>query len=245
MNYKKRILITGHQGYIGSRLKTEIEEFGNQVIGIDLKSGQDVLSVELPEVDCIYHLAAQSGVPESGRDPINDARQNILGTIRMALHAKKHDIPIVFTTTGASVGEKVSPYGLSKSVAEDYLRLLCPELAIICRLSSVYGDKPKGVVDNFIRDEVCSIFGDGSAVRDFVHVDDIVRGLIQAVGWDAGKYSMGSGEPTAVIDIARATGKLIEHLPSRESDKPSVVLPNSTPDWEPRIKVIDYIKSKS
>ena len=47
---KMKILVTGHLGYIGQHLIKELENIG-QVIGIDLKEGNDILDYDLPDVD--------------------------------------------------------------------------------------------------------------------------------------------------------------------------------------------------
>jgi len=98
------IYLTGHKGYIGSKLLKHLEMLGANVQTCDLKAGQDVISHEPKErVEVVYHLAAQSGVPESTSDPINDARQNILGTLKAIEIANKNKAKLIFTTSGASL----------------------------------------------------------------------------------------------------------------------------------------------
>jgi len=248
------IYITGSSGYIGSRLINKINEVihtGNPgnltgvtihpVITCDLKCGLDVLSYEpKSKIDVIYHLAAQAGIPESVEDPINDARQNILGTLRAIKLANEHNAKLIFTASAASLNPE-SPYGLSKKTAEEYIKMLCNDYVIL-RLSSIYGKKPVGVVDNFIRGDKCVIYGDGSAIRDFVHVDDIIEALMMANGWPKGTYDCGSGVGTRVIDLAEATGKEIIFEPERRGEIHESILENTTPNWNPKIDVINYIK---
>lgn len=228
------ILVTGSDGFIGSRLMEYLE--GYNVIGIDYKRGQNLWNCELPEVDVVIHLAAQSGAIPSMKNPWLDAKQNILTTIRLLKNYPKSKF--IFTTTGAAV-EPENPYGLSKKTAEEYIKLLHDNY-VICRLSSVYGGKDRGVVDSFINEDPV-VYGDGEAERDFVHVHDIVRGLAKSIEWEPGEYTMGSGVGTKVKDLAEATGKEIEYKPAREGEKERVVLENTTPDWEPKINVIKYI----
>ena len=240
-----KILVTGNRGYIGSRLQRRLEEIGYEVVGIDLQDGLDVLTADLPGVLCVYHLAAQSGAMPSIRDPMNDARQNVLGSIRIAKHYGDQGIPIIYVTSGGAI-EPESPYGLSKKTGEEYMKMLALDNLRICRLSSVFGDKPRGVVDTFIRSEVCTVMGDGTAVRDFVHVDDVVEALVKSKKWRPSKvaYQLGSGQGVSVMEIAKATGKKIIHKPARKGEKQKVVLRNSTPDWKPAINVLAYVRSK-
>lgn len=240
---KKRILVTGSCGYIGSRLCSELSKEDVELYTIDLCCGQDVLTSELPDVDIVYHLAAQTGAVPSMNDPLWDARNNILGTIRVAKRYAGTGTKIIYTTSGGAIVPE-SPYGLSKKTGEEYLKMLCPEQAVICRLSSVYGEKDRGVVDTFIREKKCVIFGDGSAVRDFVHVNDVVQGLLKARGWKPRFFSLGSGKGVTVIEIALATRKTIEGRDPRKGEKHSVVLRNTTPDWEPTIDVLEYVRSE-
>lgn len=242
------IYVSGSHGYIGSRL---CERFKNDIVHkCDLKMGLDVINcVYDGDVDVVYHLAGQSGAGPSMDDPLNDARQNILGTIKAINIANTNNAKLIFPSSGAAVDPE-SAYGLSKKTCEEYIKLFCDNYVIL-RLSSIYGNKPKGVVDNFIRDEKCVIYGDGTAERDFVHVNDIVEALIKAKDWERGVYDCGSGEGTKIIDIANATGKEVFFKDSIVGEKHRVVLDNTTPeigdgkrDWYPKINVVGYVKNK-
>lgn len=247
----KKILITGDKGYIGTLLTEHLKglvingDLDATAEGMDLVDQKDVVATkEFPDVDVVIHLAAQSGAMPSIEDPFYDARQNIMGTIRLAHYYAGTKTKIIFTTSGAAKAPE-SPYGLSKHTAEAYLRMLAPDNSIILRLSSVYGNKPRGVVDTFLTSDKPVVYGDGTAVRDFVHVDDIVKGLTLAMEWEPGEYEMGSGDGTTIKEIADATGKEIDYQPARKGEIHTAVLQNSTPNWAPEINVIDYVDSQS
>ncbi|MEX2604632.1 MAG: NAD-dependent epimerase/dehydratase family protein [Gracilimonas sp.] len=237
-----KIYLTGSAGFIGSRLWSKLFDLGIETENCDFKINRDILSYDPGEVNVIYHLGAQAGAMPSWKDPMYDARNNILATIKVCEIAKKNNAKIIFTTSGSAV-EPESPYGISKQVCEKYLKLLHPN-SVILRLSSIYGEKDRGVVDTFIRDDKCTIYGDGSATRDFVHVDDIVEALIKAKDWEPGEYTLGSGKGTTVRELAEATGKPIEYQEARKGEKQEVVLENTAPDWVPIISALDYIKAK-
>jgi len=243
-----KVLVTGSEGYIGSKLVDRLEDLNVRNVRIDKvdkKMGLDICDIDIENrgYDFIFHLAGQSGVPESVDDPIEDARSNIMGTLNIIRLANENNARLIFTTTGAAKGEPESPYGVSNRACEEYIKLLCND-CVILRLSSVYGDKPKGVVDNFIREEKCVIYGDGEAQRDFVCVDDVVDAIIKSCKVERGSYEIGSGKGVKVKDIAEATGKKIEYKPTRKGDKKRVVLNNELPGWEPRVDVINYVKDK-
>lgn len=223
------ILITGQQGFIGRKLAAKLPD----AFGIDLQDGQNLLTADLPKnVDTIYHLAAQSSVEGSWHDPVHDS-MNLAMTVRLA-HAYP-EAKIVFAQSAASVNP-ASPYGFSKWVSGEYLKKFHKN-SVICVFPNVYGGT-KSVVDIFKDKDEVVVFGDGMQVRDYVHVDDIVEGLLQAQNWPVGEYFMGSMQGTTVLELA--CEKRIVFAPARKEARESV-LPNTTPNWKPSIEVLDYL----
>lgn len=227
-------LITGHLGFIGSHLVKEID-----ATGIDLKNGDNIITCDFPEVDTVFHLAAKTSVIESVKNPLYDAQTNILGTIRLAENYKKQRF--IFASSGGAIQEKIeSPYGLSKLCAEEYIKLICEDY-IILRFPNIYGPGSNSVVEKFINGPV-NIFGDGSSTRDYVHVDDLVRAILLSQSWQKGTYSLGFGDSTSVEELAYSTGKAVNYTEPVPGELKHSVVPNTTPDWEAKIKVTDWIK---
>jgi len=224
-----QILITGNCGQIGSRLAKYFPDY----IGIDTKDGKNLVTCDLPEdIDVIFHLAAHAPVEWSWYDPVR-TMENITSTVRLA--TQYPNAKIIFASTGASF-DPASPYGLSKMACNEYLKRFHNN-SVILYFPNIFG-LPRSVVDIFKgRDEV-TIFGDGEQIRDYVHVDDIVRGLYQALDWEKGEYQLGSGIGTNLIQLAE--GKTVNFKKARKEQRESI-LENTTPNWKPTINVIDYI----
>jgi nucleoside-diphosphate-sugar epimerase len=224
-----QVLITGHRGFIGSLLANEVE-----AAGVDLKDGQNLLSCSLPEAYLVYHLAAQTSVEASWGDPVHDMDnlRMVARIVKKYPHAK-----IVYASSAAAIDPK-SPYGFSKWAGAEYLKRFHKN-AVICVFPNVYGRGSKSVVDLFKDKEKVTIYGDGEQIRDYVHVDDIVEGLVQARNWPAGEYFMGSGKGTSVLQLAE--GKTAVFEPARKEARESI-LPNTTPDWKPTVQVLDYLQ---
>lgn len=224
------ILITGSRGFIGKRLYKELKG----ALGIDIRSGLNLLTTSLPRnVDTIYHLAAQSDVQASWRDPLHDL-DNIRITARL-VHTYP-DAKIIYANSCASI-DKESPYGFSKWASAEYLKKFHKNY-VDCVFPNIYGEGSRSVVDIFKGKDKVRVYGNGRQTRDYVHVDDIVRGLLKAKDWKKGTYFMGSGKSTTVLELAK--GKEIIFAPARK-EAFEVTVPNTTPDWTPEIKLEHYL----
>lgn len=225
-----RTLITGSRGFIGTKLQRKLP----LALTLDLRDGQDLLTCELPEnVGLIYHLAAQSSVEASWYDPLHD-----LNNIRITARLVKEypDAKIIYANSCAAVFA-TTPYGFSKKASGDYLKTFHKDY-VNCVFPNIYGEGSRSVVDIFKAADPVPVFGDGLSIRDYVHIDDIIDGLLKAEHWPTGEYFMGSGIGTTVLELAN--GKEIKWLPERKEDR-EVIVPNTTPDWTPRMSVMKYL----
>lgn len=224
------ILVTGYKGFIGQELTPLIEE---EWVGIDVREGMNLLTCPLPEVDTIIHLAAQSSVESSWSDPVHDS-DNLKMTVRLAHHYPNSKI--IYAQSAASVDQS-SPYGFSKWAAGEYLKRF-HENTVHLVFPNIYGEGSRSVVDIFKETDPVTVYGDGLSVRDYVHVGDLIQGILKAVHWDAGEYEMGSGKATTVLELAKGKQKVF--APARKEARESV-LRNTTPDWEPSTDVMEYL----
>jgi UDP-glucose 4-epimerase len=167
----------------------------------------DLVVSEQPEVVC--HLAAQIDVRVSVADPVRDARLNVLGTVNVLEAARRAGTrKVIFTSSGGSVygspaqlpvSERVqpdpeSPYAASKTCGEVYLATFAHLYGLqwtSLRLGNVYGPRQDphgeaGVVAIFstalLQGQQARIFGDGTATRDYVFVDDVADAFARAAG---------------------------------------------------------------
>ena len=180
-------------------------------------------------IDAVVHLAAYGSVVESLEDPQTNFAINGGGTLT-TLHAAK-DAGVkkfVFASTGGAlvgdadppVNEKSlpfpkSPYGASKLTCEAYCQAFARSFGlptVMLRFANIYGPfsaHKKGAVTVFfkalIADEPFVIYGDGSASRDFLHVNDLCAGILKALGADlapATVLHLATGRETTVAELA-------------------------------------------
>jgi UDP-glucose 4-epimerase len=197
---------------------------------VDLRS--DDLRPLLAEqaFDVVFHLAANANLPLSVAEPRKDFDLNVLATFNL-LEAMRDAAPqtrLIHTSTAAVYGEgvrmplreedptvPVSPYGLSKLSAERYVALyaqLYRLRASIVRLFSAFGPRlRKQVVYDLMRKihenpHELFIYGDGTQVRDFNHVSNVVEALLvvaERAGPEGEVYNVAAEEPVAIRELAR------------------------------------------
>jgi len=174
----------------------------------------------------VFHLAAQADVGTSMERPSFDAEVNVVGTVNALEAARAAGAHLVFSSTGGAIyGEvdapaaesspllPVSAYGLAKRSAEVYVdgwNRIFGSRHVVLRFANVYGPRQSaalegGVIAIFLErlaaGEQTTIFGDGSIVRDFVHVDDVVRALLAAGDHRSGVFNVGTGIETSIAEL--------------------------------------------
>lgn len=214
------VLVTGGAGFIGSHTVDKLISAGISTVVIDraepkYKNDQAVyhrLDLNDPATeevfkahsfDCVIHLAAQASVAVSVANPVKDASDNIMASVRVVEYCKKYGVKKIIVSSSAAlyavpqylpVDEKhpvsfLSPYAISKHTMEEYVRLSGLEY-IIFRYANVYGPRqdPHGeagvvsiFIEKMIKDLPLEIHGDGEQTRDFVYVADVAETNCRAV----------------------------------------------------------------
>ncbi len=181
-----KFIVTGSEGFIGTALCRRLEDGGADVVRVDRVLGSEADSVELllaeGDVDCVYHLAAQTSV---FNDDIEQIRHdNIDAFIRVADACARHKVKLVYASSSTAYAPNTtSMYGISKHFDEQYAAVYCPS-ATGCRLHNVYGPHPRSgtLLWHLMNDDVVTLYNGGSTVRRFTYIDDIIEGLLFARG---------------------------------------------------------------
>ena len=166
------------------------------------------LDAALAGAGAVVHLAAAGSVIRSIADPAANFDVNVLGTFRVLDAARRAGVErtVQASTGGALIGDSpppvsesslpkpISPYGASKLAGEGYAHAFAAAYGlrtVALRFANAYGpwsEKKQGAVTTFFRAiqaaEPIVIYGDGSASRDYTHVDDIARAIGLALDRD-------------------------------------------------------------
>lgn len=235
----------------------------------------------LQGVKVCYHLISTSLPRASNDDPIGDVTGNILGSLRLLETVRKqnNNIRIVFASSGGTVygpikfetvseehpTNPICSYGITKLTVEKYLQLY-KELhgvnSISLRIANPYGrwqksDSSQGVISVFagriLHNNVIDIWGDGSVVRDYVFVKDVVAAMLLASTYGGREvvFNIGSGKGYSLqeilgsLEVATNQKAQIVYHPPRSFDVQKSVLDVSRAKlelgWTPMVELQDGI----
>jgi nucleoside-diphosphate-sugar epimerase len=208
------------------------ERSGIEVIEGDLRD-QPLLERHVAGRQLIVNLSGQSGAVRSMEDPWTDLDVNLRGNLVLleALRARNRDAKVLFAGSRLQYGhvdhlpagedapqEALCLHAVHKQTVEKYLDLYHRLFGIrysVARITNPYGPgQPSartayGVINRMIHlaisDRALTIYGDGTQLRDYVHVDDVVAALIamaSSPSADERAYNVGSGTGTKLVDLA-------------------------------------------
>lgn len=273
----KNILITGGAGFIGSTISNKLMDDGYKIIILDnlsvgkrenltknayklykldmIKDNIEVVFEKEHITHCI-HLAAQTSVSESSKNPFYDAQMNIFSSIKLLELCKKYDIrKFIAASTAAVYGtpqylpidenhsvNPISPYGLSKLTMENYIKMSGVPY-IIFRFSNTYGEKQNcsqgsGVITIFhnamLHNDDVKIYGDGNQIRDFISVDDISNICIKMLDSDLKNetFNFSSNQGITINELFNKMKKIYDYkkspvyLPARKEEIRDSILSN-------------------
>jgi UDP-glucose 4-epimerase len=257
------------EGHI-TRVASSVPSSSDSCLCCDLGAPIEAWRAALEGCSGVFHLAWATVPSTANANPLSDLETNVAGTVRL-LEALRHSprIPITFASSGGTVyGEPEAlplpehhplrpktAYGVSKTAAEHYAllyRRLWGVDARIVRLSNPFGPGQDirgqlGAASIFaaraLAGERIEIWGDGSAIRDYIYVDDAISGLVAMMLASPDRFSavdpvvnIGSGRGISLRDLVHLL-KQILHQPMEVDYKPGR-------DFDVRANVLDITRAQ-
>jgi UDP-glucose 4-epimerase len=240
-----------------------------------------ILERVLPECRTVVHLASSTTPGSSSRQPALEADKNITPTLRfLDILQGYENVHIIFVSSGGTlygnpestpVNEThplnpLSFHGAGKVALETFLRTfsnLPEKTTSIVRPSNVYGPGQSlrsgfGVIRTMLehvrRGTVMEIWGDGTSVRDFLYIDDMLSALIRLIDFpnDNNTYNVGSGIGYSLNQlkeiIESVCGKKVPAIyrPSRKTDVKTIILDSSRlrnkTKWHPMVSLEEGVE---
>ncbi len=202
----------------------------------DIRDERAVARAVQGDVDVVVHLAARAGVRPSIEQPLLYTDVNVQGTLVLLEACREKGVSkFIFGSSSSvygnnektpfaesdAVDEPISPYAATKRAGE----LLCHTYhhlygyPITClRLFTVYGprQRPDLAIHKFARLMVAGqkipVFGDGTMMRDFTYIDDIIGGIVAAIRRCGGYaiYNLGESRPVSLSELITALEKALD-----------------------------------
>lgn len=242
--------------YDTARRRARIEEIARHA-GFEFIEGDlneiDVRS-HVAGRDIVFHLAARPGVRASWIDFANASRANVLATQRVLDAVSVNpDTRLVFASSSSVYGRAatyptpessalapISPYGVTKAACEALVGAYTSQLGIdvaSLRFFTVYGPRQRSDmaftkwIRAAFRSEPLPVYGDGSAIRDFTYVADVVSALMASAQADISGHeilNVAGGNPVSVSEVLDLIGDLVGVPLIRDYEQKAIGDPDRT-----------------
>lgn len=247
---------------------------------IDLENKEALENVfKKHKIDVIVHLAGRAGVRPSLERPIDYVKSNILATVNILELMKDYKVTkMIFASSSSVYGnckeelfsenlkitEPISPYAATKSACEQFCYTFhhLYGISVIClRFFTVYGprQRPDLAINKFSKlieaNRPIPMYGDGTTMRDYTFIEDILQGIKAAINYEKTKYeiiNLGGGEPITLKRMIETLEEvinkkaIIERLPMQPGDVIKTVCDYSKAqkllNYTPKTKFKDGIK---
>ena len=206
-NILKNVLVIGGSGFMGSHTADVLSEDGNIVSILDkvsspwLRSDQtmivgdtmdsDILESSMKDVDCVYYFAGIADIGEAKSNPYKTIEINIMGLTKVLEAAVKNNVKqFIYASTMYVYSSHGSFYRASKQAAEIIIEAYQENYGIdfvFLRYGSLYGPRSqdwngiKGFAQQVIKTGVLEYSGNGSEVREYIHVLDAAKLSVKAL----------------------------------------------------------------
>jgi len=248
-------------------------------------TGDDTLDIAISECKYVIHLAAMLGVKNTEEHKKDVLDTNIFGIKKILDCCLRNKIKkIVFSSSSEVYGEQIkqpieetnpvspkSVYAVTKLVGEEYLKAYKQKHDLdyaVVRFFNAYGPNQRKdfvlskFVDKISNYEPITLYGNGSQIRAFCYIDDIVNGIYLALVNDTkniNTFNIGNNtEPISMRDLALKIMKIygreskLKHLQFRDTDRsklreifvriPDITLAKEVLGYEPKVTLEQGIK---
>jgi len=226
------------------------------------------------DIDVVFHLAGKADLIPSIENPMEYYNTNATGTMNVMEACRIAGVKrVVYAASSSRFGDNKSgimdeyeeidpkhPYALTKVIGEEIVenyREVYKIDATRLILFNVYGRRSRtsgaygAVIGTFMKQFLCNepltIVGDGSQVRDFIHVSDVVDAFIKCViNKSSNMYVVGSGEAKSINELAELISDNVEYIPDRPNEPKYISaytkLIENELSWHPKVSFEEGIQ---
>ncbi len=207
---RKKIIVFGGTGFIGSYLIDELLEGGYDVIAADINPSEyvdekyyrkcDILDTQqvdklVKDADIVYNFAGFASLDDAIANPYRAMELNVMGNLNILEACRKHHIKrFIYASSAYAMSDKGSFYGISKltseKLTEEYYKKFGLEFTIV-RYGSVYAERDyhNNYIYNLLKEAVNTgeilHNGDGNEIREYIHAADVAKLAVDIIESDA------------------------------------------------------------
>ena len=281
-NLVKLLVKNGHQVTVIDNLHKGKKENLDKVIdkieflNLDIQD-YDSMEKNMQDIDGVFHQAALTVVQDSFRIPEEYHNVNVKGTENIFKIAHKNNFKVVYASSSSVYGHQknvpilenyekkpINPYGQTKLddeiLAEKYSKLGVKIIGL--RYFNIFGKgqtlEYAGVITKFLdrirEGKAPIIFGNGSQIRDFIHVEDVANANYLAMKSDVSNshVNIGTGNSISILELAKnmisISGLDLELIMEKalegdiEKSQSNNSLARKSFHWMPERKLEDWLK---
>lgn len=190
--------------------------------------------------DVVYHLVSTNNPSSSNIDFDNEILPNLSFSIKLLDSCVKNNVKkVIFISSGGTIYGKdvscpisetcktnpITSYGLQKEIIEKLLYIYKYQYELdykVIRLANPYGpyqrpNEKLGVITSFIysalKNKLINVYGDGSVIRDFIYIDDAIKGIINIANSNSNTpiYNLGSSQGTSINEVINIIQKILKY----------------------------------
>jgi UDP-glucose 4-epimerase len=263
-----KILVTGHQGWIGSNFTKLLDSHGISWVGIDAKEeewlGPDMGTFidKVKDCDTVVHLAATPRIPASWVVPDFYRDNNIGNTDRVARICAEYGKYLIFASSSSVYGNgngPLNPYSWTKLAGEESIKMYSRSKGLqytIARIFTNYGeDDASGLViskwlECYRDNKPLTVRGTGSQTRDFIHVSDTCSALLAICQQRPlnKTIDIGTGFKYKLSDLAKLFNRpllFVDELDGYAIDTQANTAQSYIDlKWQTKINIVEWIKTQ-
>ena len=267
----KNILVIGGCGFIGSHLVDKLNKKHNVIVLDNQFSGNYKFSKTLYindkseninkhfkkiKIDLVYHFGEFSRINQSFINTEDCLDFNIKGTLEVIKFCTERKIKLVYSASSAIQNNKqnLSPYAYSKyhnlNLIKNYSKWFGLKYNILY-FFNVYGPRQitSGAMATVIgifekqykNKEPLTVVKPGTQRRNFTHIDDIVRGIIESSNKTNKEIMIGNKKSYSIIEVAKLFKTNIKYIKAQKGERFKSGKIVNTLSFEPKINLVDYI----
>jgi len=245
-----KVLVTGHNGFIGSHVYSHLIELGFDVTGIDfpidIGNFAEYSDLYNPKFDVVIHLAAFAALRDSIQNPDKFWENNVVKSQPVFDYCKENNVRLLYASSAGVYGWWMNPYAITKKVNE----IQAPPDSVGMRFFNVWAenDSRSDMLYRMLQENTATYLTRHR--RDWIHVNDVVSAICCLIPSNhTGSIDIGTGQTTSVLELGRAMGR--GNLPINEDTpgEPDSLCADTRElyklGWCPTINIMDVVQNNA